>query len=200
MARCLRRRARLGYRIHRSAVKGGHDVRSRSWRHDGIPVKTIARRAGSLLWVAVLLLGSLVTATQNQPDFSGEWILNLERSTLHPDYTGLQSGTTRIEHNEPQFAFGRTFVIDGQPWDASYDITTDGTEKRTEEPGATIVSTMRWHGNALILSNLISLLEGGSATNTVRYELLEGGGVLRATEDFIGPPTTHHNIWVFERR
>lgn len=150
--------------------------------------------------VTIVTLSLVVTVGQDRPDFSGEWVLNLGRSTLHPDFANLQEGTIRIVHRDPQFAFERTFVIAGQPRKVSYDITTDGVEKRTERPGVMTVSIMTWSANGLLLSQRISLPQAQTATNTVRYELLEGGAILRAIEDATGPKVAHHNLWLFERR
>jgi hypothetical protein len=102
--------------------------------------------------VAVSTMSLAVGAGQGRPDFSGEWVLNLKRSTLHPDFVNLTEGSVRIVHRDPPFSFERTFVIAGLPRRLSYEITTDGAEQRTERSNAVTVSTMTWKANVLVLS------------------------------------------------
>jgi hypothetical protein len=47
--------------------------------------------------------------------------------------------------------------------------------------------------------NALIATPNGEVHNDVRYELLEGGRVLRATEDVTGP-MQHHNVWIYEKR
>ena len=44
---------------------------------------------------------SLPAAAQTKPDFSGEWIMNRQASTLSPAASSIQSGHVSIEHREP---------------------------------------------------------------------------------------------------
>lgn len=67
------------------------------------------------LTVAVVLaiLGMLPLAAQQKPDFSGEWILNRQASTLSPGADAIQSGVLRVEHREPTFRSNAEFVSAG---------------------------------------------------------------------------------------
>jgi hypothetical protein len=40
-----------------------------------------------------------------RPDFTGEWILNRQASTLNCGATRMESGAIRIEHREPSVRF-----------------------------------------------------------------------------------------------
>ena len=40
-----------------------------------------------------------------KPDFSGEWILDRQASTLNSGAAEFQSGVTRIDHREPIYHF-----------------------------------------------------------------------------------------------
>ena len=52
----------------------------------------------------LILLGVAISGlAQEKPDFSGEWILNRQASTLSPGADAVQSGVWRIEHREPTF-------------------------------------------------------------------------------------------------
>ena len=52
---------------------------------------------------------------QQKPDFSGDWTLNRQASTLSPAAAAFQSGVMRIEHHEPIFRCEATYVADGKP-------------------------------------------------------------------------------------
>ena len=42
---------------------------------------------------------------QGKPDFSGEWTLNRQASTLSSAAAGIRSGDVRIEHRDPTFRY-----------------------------------------------------------------------------------------------
>jgi hypothetical protein len=153
---------------------------------------------------AVLLAAGVATAAaQVKPDFSGEWVLNRPASTLPPPVSNVESGVVRIEHRDPSFSFHRSYVISGTPQDGGYTIRTDGSQSTETGPqGATTTSTLRWDGSALVLDMRISAT-GFEATNVVRYELLDGGKRLRATEQGRSkqlPLGNHDAIWIYDRR
>ena len=57
-----------------------------------------------VVFVLLLLAAAGVTA-QAPPDFSGDWVLNRQASTLPPPVSTVESGVVRIEHREPSFSF-----------------------------------------------------------------------------------------------
>jgi hypothetical protein len=151
------------------------------------------------LWLVAGLAGGL-SAAQERPNFTGDWTLDLTASQLHEDFRALERGTVRIDHREPAFTFRRTYVVKGKPFDASFEVTTDGREHRSAGPrGEPTVATMRWEQAALVVQQRISDPRAGELTNKVRYELIDNGRTLRATEDFDGAGRTHHNVWIFRQ-
>src|SRR6185436_544775 len=107
--------------------------------------------------VAVLAGGVASAAAQVRPDFSGDYVLNRQASTLPPPVSNVESGVVRIEHREPSFGFHRSYVIAGAPRDGGYTIRTDGSESTESGPqGATTTSTLRWDGLALVLEMRIA--------------------------------------------
>jgi hypothetical protein len=152
--------------------------------------------------VAYMFVLGLFTAgaAQSRPDFSGNWVLNRQASTLPPPVSAVESGVVRIEHLEPSFSFHRTYVIAGTPRDASFVIATDGSPRSETGPqGLTTASTLRWDGGDLVLAMRITGA-GVDATNDVRYALLDGGRRLRATERGRSPQGNHDAVWVYDRR
>jgi len=151
---------------------------------------------------ALVLLGLIVAApvAQAKPDFSGEWVLNRQASTLPPPVSNVESGVVRIEHREPEFRFHRTYVIAGTSRDADFSIHTDGAEETQTGPsGLSTRLTLRWDGSALVLAMRIAGPDF-MATNDVRYELLDGGRRLRATEVGRSPQQNHDAVWLYDRR
>jgi hypothetical protein len=155
-------------------------------------------RTMCLLAIALTAGGPTVHA-QQKPDFSGEWMLNRTTSSLQGETAAVESGVIRIQHREPAFTFQRTFVVNKQTVDASYEIQTDGREVATAGRGLTSRSRLEWQGTSLLLTALITGPRG-EVSNIVRYELLDGGRVLRAIEDLGGAAPVHHNVWIYDRR
>jgi hypothetical protein len=65
---------------------------------------------------------------QEKPDFSGEWILNRQASTLSPGADAVQSGVWRIEHREPTFRHKASLVTASNPVQYEYELRSDGRE------------------------------------------------------------------------
>ena len=153
-----------------------------------------------LLLAVVVVPAPRPVHAQQRPDFSGEWVLNRTMSSLQAEtYAALESGVVRIQHREPAFTFQRTFVVNKQSLDASFETQTDGREIAAASRRLTSRSRLEWQGTSLVLTALINGPRG-EVSNIVRYELLEGGRVLRAIEDLGGAAPAHHNVWMYERR
>jgi hypothetical protein len=150
-------------------------------------------------WMLAVLIAAAPVA-QAQPDFSGEWVLNRQASTLPAVVSNVESGVLRIEHREPEFRFHRSYVIAGTSRDAEFSVRTDGTEATQTGPqGHPTTMTLRWDGAALVLAMKIAG-PGNTATNDVRYELLDGGRRLQATEVGRSPQHNHDAVWIYDRR
>ena len=136
---------------------------------------------------------------QQRPDFSGEWHLNRQASTLSPVVAAAaQTGTLRIEHEEPRFTSHMTIVLDGKPFDTKFELLSDGRDTVATERGRRIVSSLRWDEDALVATWRIEI-PNGEMTISFRYELQDGGKRLRASEQLRGGGRDQDNVWVFER-
>ena len=147
-----------------------------------------------------VLAGITIVIAQQKPDFSGEWKLNRQASTLSPNVAAAaQSGSLQIEHHEPKFAAHQTIVLDGKPFESKFELLSDGREvATTDDRGRRTVSTLRWDGDALIVAWRIQG-SGGEVTISFRYELQDGARRLRAAEQIRGGGRDQDNVWVFER-
>lgn len=148
----------------------------------------------------VILLGvAALEIAQERPDFSGEWILNRQASTLSPGADAVQSAVWRIEHREPTFRHTASFVTESNPIQWEYELLSDGREVVSTEQGATTVSSLTWDGNALVVTWRTQRSDGEMKIS-FRYELLDAGRRLRAMEQVRGTDHDQDNVWVFERR
>ena len=129
-----------------------------------------------LLIAAAVAFGLTTTHAQQRPDFSGEWVLNRATSSLQGDTAAVASGVVRIQHRDPAFTFQRTFVVNQQSLDASYEIRTDGREIAAASRGLKSMVAARVAGPSLALTALINGPRG-EVSNIVRYELLDEGRV-----------------------
>lgn len=151
------------------------------------------------LTVFFVLFGAMTAVSPQKPDFSGEWKLNRQASTLSPGADTAQSGVLRIEHHEPRFIGNQTIVLNGKPVESKFDLLSDGREvATTDDRGRQIVSSLRWDADALVASWRIQGA-GNQLTISFRYELQDGGRRLRATEQLRGAGRDQDNVWVFER-
>lgn len=149
---------------------------------------------------AAFLAGTMTVTAQQKPDFSGEWKLNLQASTLSPLVAPVaQSGVLRIEHREPKFTAHQTIVLDGKPFESNFELLSDGREVVADAGGRRIGSTLRWDEDALVVTWRI---QGPDVEMTIsfRYELQDGGHRLRAAEQVRGTDHDQDNIWMFDRR
>jgi hypothetical protein len=153
------------------------------------------------MWiVTVILLGAAVSGLSEQrPDFSGEWILDRQASTLSPGADGVQSAVWRIEHRDPTFRHKASFVTLSDPIQWEYELLSDGREVVGTHEGTTTVSSLRWEGTALVVTWQTQRSDGEMKIS-FRYELVDGGRRLQAMEELRGTDHDQDNVWIFERR
>jgi hypothetical protein len=151
--------------------------------------------------VTTILLGLAASSlAQEKPNFSGEWILNWEASTLSPGADAMKSGVWQIEHREPTFRHKAAFTsADGASREYQYELQTDGREVVSEHKGGRTVSKMQWDGNALVVTFRTQRADG-EMTVSFRYELIDAGRRLRAAEQLRGTDHDQDNVWMFDRR
>ena len=104
-----------------------------------------------------------------------------------------------IQHREPQFTGHLVVVFEDGPVESNFALESDRPEIVTTDPrGQRITSSLRWDANALMASWRI---EGAGFEMTIsfRYDLLDDGRVLQATEQLRGGGRDQDNLWVYGR-
>jgi hypothetical protein len=155
-------------------------------------------RSHAAITGVVGLICAMTSIAQQKPDFSGEWQLNRELSTLSTGASIAQRGTLRIQHREPNFKCEMTIVMDGKTHATSYELLSDGHERAGTDAWGRMVSSLGWDGDALVATWRIEA-PNGDMTISFRYELRDGGGRLRAVEQIRGGGRDQDNTWVFDR-
>jgi len=136
---------------------------------------------------------------QQKPDFSGEWTLNRQASSLSPGAAAVESGVVRIEHRDPTFRYKATFVSASGPLQYDYELQSDGRDVGATQNGVTILSNLRWEGQALVARSRIQRPDGETRI-FFRHELIDGRRRLRAVEQLRGGGQEQDNVWIFDRR
>jgi hypothetical protein len=116
-----------------------------------------------------------------KPDFTGEWVLNVEASALSPVVAAVvQSGFVRIQHRQPTVTVHLQITMDGKPVDVRFERPSE------------------WDGDALLFVDKVPP-PAGEMTIRFRYELQDGGRRLCAAERLRAPDRERDNVWVFDR-
>ncbi len=136
---------------------------------------------------------------QEKPDFSGEWTLNRQASTLSPGAAAVESGVVRIEHRDPTFRYKATFISASGPLQYEYELQSDGRDVGATENGVTTLANLRWEGQALVTRSRIQRPDGETRIS-FRHELIDSGRRLRAVEQLRGAGQEQDNVWIFDRR
>ena len=117
----------------------------------------------------------------HKPDFTGEWMLNVDASALSPVVAPVvQSGFVQIEHREPTVSVHLSITMDGKPVDVRFERPSE------------------WDGSVLVFADTIPT-PNGEMTIVFRYELQDDGRRLRAAEQLRAPDREQDNVWVFDR-
>ena len=133
-----------------------------------------------------------------KPDFSGEWTLNKEASTLSPGASTVQSARWIIEHREPSFRQQASFAFEGGTRDYEYELRSDAPAIPAGDAGG----SLQWDGEVAVVTFRQPVPDGSPGLMTVsfRYELADDGRRIRASEQVRGTSWDQENVWIFERR
>jgi hypothetical protein len=130
-----------------------------------------------------------------KPDFTGEWGLNRQASSLTGGASAMKSGVIWIEHRDPQCKFRINMSAGDQSVERAWESMADGKEVA----GGGVVTRLFWDEDTLVF-DAHSQNPDKAWTMSWRYELLDAGKRLRAVEEIRGGGHDQNNTWIFERR
>jgi hypothetical protein len=131
-----------------------------------------------------------------KPDFSGEYILIRNASLLGPAASAIVTARLRLSHDDPRFSCSAHFASHDNAKEFTFERFTDGRAGTPDEHGS---SRCYWEEDTLVSEDRFGAGEG-AILMTWRYELLEEGRRLRATEQIRGGGRDQDNVWEFGRQ
>lgn len=127
------------------------------------------------------------------PNFSGEYVLDRQASTLSPcGAHRITAGRLQIVHREPNFRCHFRYDSDDNHFEGTFELMTDGRESHVPQDGRSTAVSLRWDDGALLFT------ERRDGTLTFRYELIDAA-LLRVTEQNRGMGRDQDDIFVFRR-
>ena len=148
----------------------------------------------SKIKILLTLLGSFVYQSQilaQTPNYTGTWVLNLEKSTLEYPPKGLTSSVFIIKQEGNKFRLTLYHVFGDKKKKISFKMIADG---KTRKVKILFKGKLEQKEN-----NLQATLWRKNFLNVVNYKFGNTQNEFVADEVFTGKPQDHHNIWVFDR-
>ena len=144
-----------------------------------------------ILLTLVVFFVSLSQTFAQQPNYTGTWVLNLEKSNLESRPEGLTSSVFMIKQEGDKFKLTRYHIFGEKKKKISFKMTADG---KTRKVKLLFKGKLEWKE-----SNLQATLWTKNFLNIVNYKFGNSQNEFIADEVFTGNPKNHHNIWVFDR-
>jgi len=144
--------------------------------------------------ILLAVLGSFIYQSgilAQTPNYTGTWVLNLEKSTLEHPSEVLTSTVFVIKQEGDKFRLTRYHVFGDKKKKISFKMIADGKKRKVkilfkgklEQKENSLRATL-WRKN---FSNIVDYKFGNSQNEFI------------ADEVFKGKPQDHHSIWVFDR-
>lgn len=146
--------------------------------------------------ILLIALGFIVyqlPAFSQKPNYTGIWILNLQKSNLQADWTkGLTKGVFEITQDGDKFKLSRYFIVKDKKRKLCFNMVADGKIRRIK---IFFKGKLEWKEN-----HLQATIFRNGFFNVVNYTFGENQNEFIADEVFTGRPQNYHNQWVFERK
>lgn len=142
-----------------------------------------------LLVFSLLVLQSNTFAQKN--NYTGTWILNLEKSKLEHRPNGLTGSIFIIKQEGDKLSLTRYHIFGEKKKKISFSMIADARTRRIK---VLFKGKLEWKEDTLLAS-----LWRKNFSNIVNYKFGANKNEFIADEVFKGRPQDHHNIWVFDR-
>jgi hypothetical protein len=148
--------------------------------------------------LAAIFFIALAPAARAKPNFSGEWKLVADKSDFGP-LPVPEKYIQKMEHADPDLKVTTNQV--GQQGEATYDAkyTTDGKECANEVRGNPMKSTLKWDGDALLISTKAQF-QGNDITLDDKWTMSEDGKTLTIVRKIAGGFGELENKLVLEKQ
>jgi len=144
-----------------------------------------------LLTLVVFFIYRSKTIAQ-KPDYTGTWVLNLEKSKLESRPEGFTSSVFIIKQEGDKFKLTRYHIFGEKKKKISFRMKADGKTRRVK---LLFKGKLEWKENTLQAT-----LWRKNFLNIVNYKFGNNQNEFIADEVFTGNPKNHHNIWVSDRQ
>ncbi|MFI5406157.1 MAG: hypothetical protein ACHQ1D_06545, partial [Nitrososphaerales archaeon] len=124
-------------------------------------------------------------------NYTGTWVLNLEKSQLEDRPEGLTSTVFIIKQDGDKFSLTRYHIIGDKKKKISFKMVADG---KTRKVKILFKGKLERKEN-----NLQATLWRKNFLNIVNYKFGINQDELIADEVFTSKANNHHNIWVFDK-
>jgi hypothetical protein len=144
--------------------------------------------------ILLIVIGLFIYQLQNfaqKPNYSGIWVLNLEKSKLESQPEGLTSSIFIIKQSGDKIKITRYHIFEKKKCKASFKMAADG---KTRTMKLLFKGKLEWKEN-----NLQFTMWRKNFSNIVNYKFGTTQNEFVADEVYTGNPSNHHNIWVFDK-
>jgi len=125
------------------------------------------------------------------PNYTGTWVLNLEKSQLESRPKGLTSSVFIIKQDGDKFSLTRYHIFGDKKKKISFKMVADDKTRRVK-----ILFKGKLERKE---NNLQATLWRKNFLNIVNYKFGNNQNEFIADEVLTSKPNSHHNIWVFDR-
>ena len=151
-----------------------------------------------LLFITSVLIACSNTKSSKQTvrnseilNYTGTWVLNLQKSQLEHRPEGLTSSVFIIKQDGDKFSLTRYHIFGEKKKKISFKMVADG---KTRKIKVLFKGKLERKEN-----NLQATLWRKNFSNIVNYKFGINQNELIADEVYSSKPNNHHNIWVFDR-
>ena len=126
-----------------------------------------------------------------KPNFTGTWVLNLDKSKLESQEAGFTSSLFIIKQEGDKFKLTRYHIFGEKKNKISFKMIADEKTRRVK---LLFKGKLEWKDN-----NLQATLWRKNFLNIVNYKFGSSQNEFIADEVFTGYPKNHHSVWVFDK-
>ena len=141
------------------------------------------------LGTLLLLASAIAPAADSKPDFSGTWKLNTAKSEGAPG-----SLVVKIDHKDPVFKYTASGSQDGNEFEETAELPTDGKEVTTSNG---LLVKAHWDGNVLVMEYKS---QDGNFAGVARHSISEDGKTLTRDADVKSSEGNHKEHLVLEKQ